>query len=104
MDAFILKIFEMSLSGGIMILAVLILRILWKKSTALPRTVLCFLWAAVGLRLVIPFFVSSPVGVVPSSLQSNTAKAISGIAGIGHILTGTGIILLLLSLKKPAKN
>ncbi|MDD6095791.1 MAG: M56 family metallopeptidase [Clostridia bacterium] len=80
MEAFILKIFEMSLSGGIMILAVLILRMLWKKSAALPRTALCFLWAAVGLRLVIPFFVSSPVGVVPSSLQSNTAKAISGIA------------------------
>ena len=30
--------------------------------------------------------------------------SISGIAGIGHILTGVGIILLLVSLKKTAKD
>ena len=30
--------------------------------------------------------------------------SISGVAGIGHILTGVGIILLLVSLKKTAKD
>lgn len=38
------------------------------------------------------------------ALSSAASAAISGIAGIGHILTGTGIVLLLLSLKKLAKD
>lgn len=44
---------------------------------------------------------------VPQVLQQELSKgadaAISGIAGIGHILTGTGLILFLLSLKRNAK-
>ena len=35
-------------------------------------------------------------------LSAGASAAISGVAGIGHILTGTGIILLLVSLKKTA--
>ncbi len=42
--------------------------------------------------------------VLGLSLSSGASAAISGMAGIGHILTGTGIILLLLSLKKAAAN
>ena len=34
------------------------------------------------------------------SLSSALSASISGIAGIGHILTGVGIVLLLISLKK----
>lgn len=37
--------------------------------------------------------------VLPDKLTEGTDKAISGIAGIGHVLTGVGIILLLVSLK-----
>ena len=38
------------------------------------------------------------------ALSAAANASISGIAGIGHILTGAGIILLLLSLKKLPKN
>ena len=38
------------------------------------------------------------------ALYAAANASISGIAGIGHILIGAGIILLLLSLKKLAKN
>ena len=38
------------------------------------------------------------------ALYAAANASISGIAGIGHILTGAGIILLLLSLKTLAKN
>lgn len=38
------------------------------------------------------------------SLSSGASGAISGIAGIGHILAGAGIVLLILALKKTAKN
>ena len=34
------------------------------------------------------------------SLSSALSASISGIAGIGHILNGVGIVLLLISLKK----
>lgn len=42
--------------------------------------------------------------VLNISLSTAANAAISGIAGIGHILTGVGIILLLVSLKKAAEN
>ena len=42
--------------------------------------------------------------VLNISLTSAMDSAISGIAGIGHILTGVGIILLLLSLRKAVKK
>lgn len=40
--------------------------------------------------------------VLGTALSSGANGAISGIAGIGHILTGTGIVLLIVSLKKAA--
>ncbi|MGN0997124.1 MAG: DUF2871 domain-containing protein [Candidatus Ventricola sp.] len=40
--------------------------------------------------------------VLGLSLSRGASAAISGFAGIGHILTGVGLILLLLSLKKAA--
>lgn len=42
--------------------------------------------------------------VLGLTLSKSASAAISGIAGIGHILTGVGIILLLVSLKKAAKD
>lgn len=42
--------------------------------------------------------------VLGTELSTGISAAISGVAGIGHILTGTGIVLLLLALKKVAKN
>ena len=40
--------------------------------------------------------------VLGLSLNDGASAAISGIAGIGHLLTGAGIILLLVSLRKMA--
>ena len=42
--------------------------------------------------------------VLHITLPAGADAAISGVAGIGHILIGTGLILLLISLKKTAKN
>lgn len=42
--------------------------------------------------------------VLGITLAKSATAAISGIAGIGHILTGVGIILLIVSLKKTAKT
>lgn len=42
--------------------------------------------------------------VLGTELSKGANGAISGIAGIGHIITGTGIVLLLISLKMCAKS
>lgn len=42
--------------------------------------------------------------VMGTELSAGGSASISGIAGIGHMLTGIGIVLLLTSLKNQAKN
>ena len=59
----------------------------------------------IGLPLtVIMLVVRGIIQVLNIEITTGTNAAISGIAGIGHILIGTGLILLIMSLKKTAKN
>lgn len=76
-------IFFMSWSAAWFILAVLCLRALFWKA---PRWIFCFLWFLVGLRLVCPIHVESPVSLLP-------ARAVIPFAGREYDMTGeTGII------------
>lgn len=70
------------------------------------KTFRAFLWTYnIGVPLTAVMLVIRGVAQVKGLALSAAANAsISGIAGIGHILTGAGIILLLLSLKTVAKN
>ena len=70
------------------------------------RTFRAFLWTYnIGVPLTAIMLVVRGVAQVGGLALSAAANAsISGIADIGHILTGIGIILLLLSFKKLAKN
>ena len=65
-----------------------------------------FLWTYnIGVPLTAIMLVVRGVAQVRGLALSAAANAyISGIAGIGHILTGAGIILLLLSFNKLVKN
>lgn len=59
----------------------------------------------IGLPLmVVMLLVRGIKQVLQLSLSAGASAAISGIAGIGHILVGAGLILLLISLKKTAQN
>ncbi len=62
MTKFLQGLWEASVSGSVMILAVLVLRLVLKKA---PRRMVCFLWLLVGLRLVLPFTLESPVSLQP---------------------------------------
>lgn len=58
----------------------------------------------IGVPLTgIMMFVRGITQVLGMELSKGADASISGIAGIGHILTGFGMILLLISLKKSAK-
>lgn len=70
------------------------------------KTFRVFLWTYnIGVPLTaVMLLVRGVTQVLELSLSSGASAAISGIAGIGHILTGVGIITLLVSLRKLAKN
>lgn len=65
-----------------------------------------FLWTYnIGVPLTAAMLlVCGVTQVLGLNLSSAVNASISGIAGIGHVLTGVGIVLLLLSFKKLAKN
>lgn len=70
------------------------------------KTFCVFMWVYnIGLPIAAVMMVIRGITqVLNISLSSAMNSAISGIAGIGHILTGAGIVLLLVSLKKTAEN
>lgn len=70
------------------------------------KTFRVFLWTYdIGVVLTAAMLVVRGVPqVLGMTLSKPVNASISGIAGIGHILIGVGIILLILSLKKLAKN
>ena len=63
MDAIFVKLFNMSMAAGWMILAVLILRLLLRKA---PRGIHCLLWGFVAVRLICPVSVQSALSLIPS--------------------------------------
>ena len=70
------------------------------------RSFRAFLWCYnIGVVLTAAMMVVRGVfQVLGTGLSAAASASISGIAGVGHILTGAGIILLLLSLRKLAKT
>ena len=63
MSAIFLKLLNMSISASWLMLAVIIARLLLKKA---PKTIVCFLWAFVAIRLIFPFSFSSEFSLIPS--------------------------------------
>lgn len=70
------------------------------------KTFRVFLWTyniGVGLMAVM-MLVRGIMQVKNVALSKGADASISGMAGIGHILTGVGIVLLILSLKKAVEK
>lgn len=57
------KILNMGLTAGWLILAVVILRFFLKRA---PRWIICLLWALVAVRLICPFSPESALSLIPS--------------------------------------
>ena len=64
MSQLFIKIVNMSISAGWIVLAVLFLGVLLKKA---PKWVKPLLWGIVGLRLLLPFPLQSIVSLIPSA-------------------------------------
>lgn len=64
MTAVFLRIVNMSISAGFIVLAVLMLRLLLKKA---PKWITVLLWGVVALRLICPVTVESVMSLMPSA-------------------------------------
>lgn len=84
MEAIFLKILNMSITASWIVLAVIVLRLLLKKS---PKWIIVLMWGLVGIRLVCPFSLESVFSLIPSAetvpseiLYMDTPAIHSGIA------------------------
>lgn len=62
MSHFFLELLKLSISASFLIVAVILLRLLMRKS---PKSFYCILWALVGIRLICPFSFESRFSVIP---------------------------------------
>ena len=83
MSGIFLKVLNMSIAAGWLILAVILLRLLLKKA---PKWSVCLLWGLAALRLVVPFSLESIFSLIPSS---ETVPA--NIEMMGHPAIDSGI-------------
>lgn len=90
MDAVFLKLLNMSIAASWLALAVMVLRLLLKKA---PRWMCVCLWGIVGIRLVLPYSLSSIFSLVPSTetlpkeiLLSPMPQIQSGVSAINNIV------------------
>ncbi len=63
MQEIFLKLFNMSITAGWLILAVMVLRILLKRA---PKWIVCLLWGLVAVRLACPVSLESVFSLIPS--------------------------------------
>lgn len=64
METIFIKLLNMSITAGWLILAVVLLRAVLKRA---PKSILCVLWALVGIRLICPSSIESMFSAVPSA-------------------------------------
>ncbi len=62
MEALFLKLLNLSMTASWMILAVVVLRLIFRKA---PRWIFCLLWGLVALRLICPLSLESKFSLVP---------------------------------------
>ena len=77
-----------------------------RRSLTKYKTFRVFLWVYnLGVPLTaVMLLVRGVTQVLALPLTAGASAAVSGIAGIGHILVGVGLILLLTALKQAAKD
>lgn len=90
MEAVFLKLVNMSITASYLVAAVLVLRLILKRS---PKWIRVALWGLVGLRLVLPFSFESILSLIPSTeplpqefLYAATPRVQTGIPYVNNML------------------
>ena len=90
MEAMFLQLVNLSMTAGWLVLAVVALRLLLRRA---PKSILCAMWGLVGLRLLCPVSIESPLSLVPSAqplpreiLTAAQPEIYSGVAVIDRVV------------------
>ena len=70
-----LKVLNMSITAGWLILAVLCIRLLFRK---IPKCMNCLLWGVVAFRLICPFSIESPFSILPGAEPIKSSTVVEG--------------------------
>ena len=70
-----LKLLNMSIIAGWLILAVLCIRLLFRR---IPKWVNCLLWGVVAIRLICPFSIESQFSILPSTEPIKSSTVVEG--------------------------
>ena len=70
-----LKLLNMSITASWLILAVICIRLLFRK---IPKWVNCLLWGVVAVRLILPFSIESELSVLPSAEPIKSSTVVQG--------------------------
>lgn len=87
MAAVFLELLNLSISASWLVLVVLVLRFVWKRS---PKWVNVLLWGIVALRLVLPFSIESALSLIPSA--ETVSPAVVQFAPAPTITSGVSVI------------
>lgn len=98
-DAGMIRLFNMSLTGGAVILLVMILRLLLKK---MPKRYFCALWLVPFLRLLLPISIPSPLSLLPVNPQPILAAGAVPVLQTGVPLLDIPVSLILAQTMEPA--
>lgn len=90
MNELFLKIVNMSISASWLVLAVLLLRFVFKKA---PRWVNVLLWGIVAVRLIFPFSIESALSLIPSAeiispriMMDKTPSVQTGVPALNSVI------------------
>lgn len=90
MELLFLKLVNLSMVAGWLVLAVLLIRLVFRKA---PKWIRCFLWGLVALRLICPISIESVFSLIPSAeplpqeiLYTEAPEVHSGIGVIDTIV------------------
>ena len=64
METLFLKLVNMSITASWLVLAIIAVRLVFKKA---PKWILCLLWGLVAFRLICPFSIESSLSLIPDS-------------------------------------
>jgi hypothetical protein len=88
MEALFLKLVNLSLTAGYLVLAVMLARLVFRR---MPKWTACVLWGLVALRLICPVSPESTLSLIPSSepiprefIDTPTPQIQTGIAAVNH--------------------
>lgn len=82
MQGLFLKLLELSLTGSLFALAVMLVRLVFRKA---PRWIFCVLWGVVALRLILPVSIESNFSIVPEPIANGQLIANVGERYVGNI-------------------